>query len=112
LVFVQGKRRFPRSGELNDVVSDALDRNLSKEDFHRKHGLDTSDEPDVDNPEEYYLETLQVLEKLAIFQEEWHDYLDGKTDKGQEPYYPDWWLNSLEKIAAELDREIGDGHHE
>ena len=77
LTFVQGKRRFPRKAELFHVVSDALDRNLGREAFVRKWHLILSQEPDVDNPEQYYLELQKKLQLIAEIREGWEGWQDG-----------------------------------
>jgi hypothetical protein len=76
--FVQGKRRFPRKSELDEVLSDILDRNLGAEEFRSKWQLNLHDDLAVDDPEKYYQETLEKLEILRRRQEGWGAWIDGK----------------------------------
>jgi hypothetical protein len=77
LYFVQGKRRLPRKDEFDEVVADCLDRNLGKDDFSTKWQLDLKVDQAVDNPEKFYLETLQKLQLLQVIRDGWGDWLDG-----------------------------------
>jgi hypothetical protein len=81
LVFVQGSGRFPRKDELAEIVSDCLDRNLGKEDFFAKWHLNPSRDPDVEDPEKYYLETIQKLELLSRIRDGWEGWMDGDLSK-------------------------------
>lgn len=85
LEFVQGKSRFPRKEELSEVVSDCLDRNLGKEAFRTKWQLNLSPDPSVDDPEKYYLETLEKLALIARIQEGWNGWQDGDLPKKDRP---------------------------
>ena len=71
LHFVRGKRRFPRKTELTQVVSDCLDRNLGREDFLAKWNLSLGTEPDIDDPEKFYLETVEKLRLIGELQKGW-----------------------------------------
>jgi hypothetical protein len=76
--FVQGKRRLPRSSELNEVLSDAIDRNLGKEEFSAKWNLDLqTEDQDLENPEEFYLETIEKLRLIEDIQRGWEGWRDG-----------------------------------
>lgn len=77
LCFAQGKRRFPREKELPEFLSDVLDRNLGILDLTRKWELNLDDDPIVDDPEKYYLETLELLEQIRRFEEGWFSWIDG-----------------------------------
>jgi hypothetical protein len=79
LYFVQGKRRFPRKDELYDFLSKVIDRNLSLSEMAAEYSLDLDSDPIVDDPETYFLETLETLEAFRRFQEGWSHWIDGKN---------------------------------
>jgi hypothetical protein len=78
LRFVEGKRRFPRSRELPEIVSDCLDRNLDRDTFYRKYNLNPHVDQVVDDPETFYLETLGKIALVRQLQEGWSGWKDGR----------------------------------
>jgi hypothetical protein len=97
LDFVQGKGRFPRQAELPEVVSDCLDRNLGREAFSEKWHLNPSRDPDVEDPEKYYLETIQKLALLSQIRDGWEGWQDGDLSKQEK--------KSLEKERADRSKK-------
>ena len=77
LYFVQGKRRFPRKDELYIYLSEVLDRNLGISDLNIKWQLELGTDPSVDDPEKFFLETLEMLETFHQLQEGWSKWMDG-----------------------------------
>jgi hypothetical protein len=78
-LFVQGSRRWPRRSELDEAISDVLDRNLERTDFVRKWHLRIDTEEGDLSPEE----VGELFDRMARYaawcrDSAWSDYHDGQ----------------------------------
>jgi hypothetical protein len=77
-LFVQCKRRFPRREEMDQLISDILDRNLGHQEFCSKWEIVLEDDLMIDDPETYYQELLEKLELISQLREGWRGWKDGQ----------------------------------
>jgi predicted chitinase len=77
-LFVQGRRKLPGKGELQEICNQILGENLGFEEFSRRWKLNLEADLAIDDPETYYLETLEILRRIQELRAGWEGYIDGK----------------------------------